>query len=204
MVPEGCGPLRKDPAEDTERSSGKNNVIVRDPGLPWRGQAVHVLDDLVGKSKGEGSGSSGSGGSGSGGGGEGSDVARRNGSSTGGATGSLTTVNMAAAEREPGRNAFRSPHDKRAAVTRIPITQSPRSNPLLIKDIHQEHHGKTAYADYSVVTLQLNITPGYTSKYLMFPIIQSSRRKSFPNIEILQNIWIFRLFSRHAELICPY
>ena len=109
MIPEGCGPLRKDPAEDTERSSGENNAIVSDPGFLWRGQAVHVLDDLVGKSKGEGSGSSGSGGSGSRGGGEGSDVARRNGSSTDGATGLLRTVDMAAAEREPGRNAFRSP-----------------------------------------------------------------------------------------------
>ena len=32
--PKGCRPLGKDAAENTERGSGEDHVIVGDPGLP--------------------------------------------------------------------------------------------------------------------------------------------------------------------------
>jgi hypothetical protein len=106
------------PARDNDRIVPAASPWGRKPGRkqldpcavvdPGRDPAKITIPIQGSEESGEGSGSSGCGGSGSGGG-EGSDVAHRNGSSTGGATGSLRTVNMAAAEREPGRNAFRSP-----------------------------------------------------------------------------------------------
>jgi hypothetical protein len=59
----------------------------------------------------------------------GSDVARHIGPITASATGSLRTVNIAATETRTPRVSL--PHDKRAVITRVPITQSSRSNPLL-------------------------------------------------------------------------
>jgi hypothetical protein len=107
------------PARDNDRIVPAASPWGRKPGRkqlapctvvgPGRDPAKITIPIQGSEESGEGSGNSGSGGSGSGGSSEGWDVARRKGSSTGGATGSLTTVNMAAAEREPGRNAFRSP-----------------------------------------------------------------------------------------------
>ena len=100
------------PARDNDRIVPAASPSGRKPGRkqlapctvvgPGRDPAKITIPIQGSEESGEGSGSSG-------GAGEGSDVARRNGSSTGGATGALRTVNMAAAEREPGRNAFRSP-----------------------------------------------------------------------------------------------